>query len=464
MPRKVKRKSNTEAEAGSVQDTKLQKLNVGKRRLVSTARYHVTRSYCPSPTRSKIAVTQSEVVTFIRYHEDEIEGSNQSKYVEVITQSEKKGLIPEDILDRTIVARICCNVSFDVDASYLKHRVSKHYSNLLCEYLKDKSLTCPVENCRETFSDLKLLSLHYGGFPHARVILLQHMRNENISKIFRMFDGMDSEILGQKKQLEEIKKKRRQDKSKIRDLEKKLADFQKSEETEKEDKEDEKVKVLIEQNCKLQQKVENLLEEKKAASEDHKKLRSRSIKFNKKMQIELTNLSDDHRAVNSERERLEAELTLKSVDNVDLSMRLQDMEEERDSLDDQNEQLRKELESVRMKQKETISNMDEGLSESLDSGEKMVKRVTGKIEELKEYNVGLSKQLQDMEEERDNLDLDDQNEQLREELESVRMKQKESISKMDEGLSESIDSGEKMVKRVTVKIEELKEKMLNVNK
>ena len=391
MPRKAKRKSNTEDEAGSVQDAKFQKLNVGKRRLVSTARYHVTRSYCPSPTRSKIAVTQSEVVTFIRYHEDEIEGSNQSKYVEVITQSEKKGLIPEDILDRTIVARICCNVSFNVDASYLKHRVSKHYSNLLCEYLKDKSLTCPVENCRETFPDLKLLSLHYGGFPHARVLLLQHVKNENISKIFRMFDGMDSEMLGQKKQLEEIKKKRRQDKSKIRDLEKKLADFQKSEETEKEDKEDEKVKVLIEQNCKLQQKVENLLEEKKAASEDHKKLRSRSIKFNKKMQIELTNLSDDHRAVNSERERLEAELTLKSVDNVDLSMRLQDMEEERDSLDDQNEQLRKELESVRMKQKETISNMDEGLSESLDSGEKMVKRVTVKTEELKERMLNVNK-------------------------------------------------------------------------
>ena len=179
--------------------------------------------------------------------------------------------------------------------------------------------------------------------------------------------------------------------------------------------------------CKTSRRVENLLQEKKTAKENYEQLRRNSLKeiakINKKrnkekfsqrdlennlsklenvnqekaelkrkfnslrksheiLEIEWTNLEDDHRAVNNERERLETEMTNKSVHNVDLSKQLQEMEEERDTLDEENVELRKELESFRKDNNEMWSKENERLSEMIESGDKLIGGITGKLEEL----------------------------------------------------------------------------------
>ena len=157
-PKSQKRKSSTVVtEAGSCSAAKIPKLEIEdrKKKFVPTALYKVSRSY-QDTSGKKFSVIQGERVKFIRYCEEVTEGSN---YVEVVNQFQKRDVIPEGILDNNLVSRFCpCrNVHFFKENAYLNHQVVEHYY-------------WPLYN--PTFPNLNSLMLHYGGLPHARVLVL----------------------------------------------------------------------------------------------------------------------------------------------------------------------------------------------------------------------------------------------------------------------------------------------------
>ena len=113
--------------------------------LVPSALYRVARSFRDN-SGQKFAVDQGELVKFIR-------PDSNPNCVEVMTQFEKTGIIPDGILEKEAVPRICpCqNIGFIEEKHFLNHQVLQHYYSPLYNYLEtwrlNRSVTfsCPVE-------------------------------------------------------------------------------------------------------------------------------------------------------------------------------------------------------------------------------------------------------------------------------------------------------------------------------
>ena len=144
-----------------------------------------------------------------------ITGCQGSSQVTVENELDETVVIPSSYLDRQIDLKACprscpfthCKDSFSSEKPYMEHIILTHFydkfTNLLkSSYSEDISrYRCPQQNCSESFSDIKDMCLHYGGFPHAKVIGL-------------LFNTTDISV----------SQKEKEDKSKISVLKKKITE------------------------------------------------------------------------------------------------------------------------------------------------------------------------------------------------------------------------------------------------
>ena len=108
-----------------------------------------------------------------------------SRQVEVLNVFDEAVFIPSSSLEKQFVLSSstrpcpftsCKDVRFNSEKPYMEHIILEHFYQKFSNVLKssysqaENRFRCPQKNCSESFSNIKDICLHYGGFPHAKVI------------------------------------------------------------------------------------------------------------------------------------------------------------------------------------------------------------------------------------------------------------------------------------------------------
>ena len=108
-----------------------------------------------------------------------------SRQVEVLNVFDEAVSIPSSSLEKQFVLSSstrpcpftsCKDVRFNSEKPYMEHIILEHFYQKFSNVLKssysqaENRFRCPQKNCSESFSNIKDICLHYGGFPHAKVI------------------------------------------------------------------------------------------------------------------------------------------------------------------------------------------------------------------------------------------------------------------------------------------------------
>ena len=312
----------------------------------------------------------------------------------------------------------CKDLEFNTEKPLMEHLILKHFYKNFSDYLNqfyskaDERFKCPKENCAKTFSHMKDAALHYGGFPHAKVIGLLFTSND----LCMSHKKNELEILKETEIMKNNFEAQLKDRNELLNLERKKVELLNSNLKENEEREKRLTKELTE-----------------AKQEKDKQLKN------------------SHTQMNGLRKKnTELELVVKNLKNSHL------------------EELRKKDEMIEMeksKAHQRIKDLEEQLKQEKQVNMELKENVK-RLEDLKDTHVQESKKMSDLiggiQTERITLETSLMNFKEREEslTQAVRevKEEKEKLLRVSEEKNWELKKTEESLNKANIKIRDLEEK------
>ena len=316
-----------------------------------------------------------------------------SRLALVLNELDETVVIPSSSLERQIVLSSgtrscpftsCKAVRFNSEKPYMEHLILEHFYQKFSNFLKSsysmaqKRFRCPQQNCSESFSDIRDLCLHYGGFPHAKVIGL-------------LFNSIDISVSQNGKEnkceLSDLKKK-------ITEKEEELARLKSSHMnhlTVKDEEIEDQKKKVENLTSKLQEK-EAKLKSQDAQIKDHE----RSLKeIGQKVKVQESKLTEVVVKLNNQATKLKNQAT--NLKNQETKIRDQNakLEEGEAKMTEKLiviEQLQNELKEKNIalkKVEESKSESEKNINESLDKLKKENELLKKNVREMEALNLSV---------------------------------------------------------------------------
>ena len=337
-----------------------------------------------------------------------------SRQVEVLNVFDEAVSIPSSSLEKQFVLSSssrpcpftsCKDVRFNSEKPYMEHIILEHFYQKFSNVLKssysqaENRFRCPQKNCSESFSNIKDICLHYGGFPHAKVIGL----------LFNSIDiSMSQNGKENKCELSDLKKK-------ITEKEEELSRLKSSHiihlTVKDEEIEDQKKKVenlsskLQEKEARLKSQDAKIKDHERRLKEDGRKVKVQESKLNElveKLNNQATKLKNQETKIRDQDLKLkeeEAKITekLREKETHDIPKEVFEAQEEKFKnqevkLKCKLNEAKLQIEQLQIKLKEKNIAMNKA-DESKVESEKNVKS----LDKLEKENELLKKDVQNME-------------------------------------------------------------------
>ena len=337
-----------------------------------------------------------------------------SRQVEVLNVFDEAVSIPSSSLEKQFVLSSstrpcpftsCKDVRFNSEKPYMEHIILEHFYQKFSNVLKssysqaENRFRCPQKNCSESFSNIKDICLHYGGFPHAKVIGL----------LFNSIDiSMSQNGKENKCELSDLKKK-------ITEKEEELSRLKSSHiihlTVKDEEIEDQKKKVenlsskLQEKEARLKSQDAKIKDHERRLKENGRKVKVQESKLNElveKLNNQATKLKNQETKIRNQELKLKEEETkitekLREKETHDIPKEVFEAQEEKFKnqevkLKCKLNEAKLQIEQLQIKLKEKNIAMNKA-DESKVESEKNVKS----LDKLEKENELLKKDVQNME-------------------------------------------------------------------
>ena len=316
-----------------------------------------------------------------------------SRQVEVLNVFDEAVFIPSSSLEKQFVLSSstrpcpftsCKDVRFNSEKPYMEHIILEHFYQKFSNVLKssysqaENRFRCPQKNCSESFSNIKDICLHYGGFPHAKVIGL-------------LFNSIDISVSQNEKEnkceLSDLKKK-------ITEKEEELARLKSSHMnhlTVKDEVIEDQKKKVDNLTSKLQEKEAKL----KSQDAQIKDLEGRLKENGQKVKVKESKLTEVVVKLNNQATKLKNQATnLKNQETKirDQNAKLKEGEAKMTEKLIEIEQLQNELKEKNIalnKVEESKSESEKNINESLDKLKKENELLKKNVREMEALNLSV---------------------------------------------------------------------------